>query len=249
MGFKDYISESLIITEAKVKVGGKEFSSKREAAIAMAEAGKKVEFIMKAIGTTEAMAKHFVSKYGKKKTDGITPATKGQQALDKENANRKKESDDDKKAHRLHLQAKSARESGNEAVAKALERKIKEMNIGVKKEPKKTKAMEHKEVLDAYKKGDKYKPEPIKTAPLKDTKGSGAKEWMKKHGNDSSKQKDLKAIEKEIDKLATEYDRLEDKERRLKNKGDISLIGAVEKRMDEIKNKMVRLEHKAAELR
>ena len=91
MGFKDYISESLIITEAKVKVGGKEFSSKREAAIVMAKAGATFQKIIKAVDTTERMAKHFVSKYGNENRNGITPATKGQQALDKENADRKKE--------------------------------------------------------------------------------------------------------------------------------------------------------------
>lgn len=183
MGFKKYLSESLII-EAKVKVGGKEFPSKREAAIAMAEAGKNVEFIMKAIGTTETMAKHFVSKYGKKKTNVIAP--------DKESIDRKVSM-----LNRLKAELKSAengskgKHQSGDGYVLTLKKKIRELEGGV--EPKKTQAIERKETLDAYKKGERYKPEPIEPVPLKDTKGVGAKEWMKKQDAiDSSKEVDKK---------------------------------------------------------
>lgn len=223
MSFKEYLVESLL-AEAKVKVGSKEFSSKREAAIAMAEAGKNAEFIMKAVGTTEAMARHFVSKYGKKNAviskTPIKPIEKPSDAT----------------SFNAHVYAKAMQAKGinteraiikflkkeqlSDATSLAIVKKYKDIDSGkyfdetgkwktessktstpdklkAKSEPIKNKAQERKEILDAYKKGEKYKPEPLELAPLDKEKSKiKAKDWMKKHGDDHSKKKDLKDTNK-----------------------------------------------------
>src|SRR5574343_157893 len=203
MNFKEYLNESLIV-EAKVKVAGREFPSKKDAGLFLAGQGKAVDQIERMTGLSAAGAKWCIaqSKKGDNKPKAKEPL-------------------------------------------KTVTIKKKET-----KEPVKNKAQERSEALEAYKKGEKYKPEPIELAKLdKEKSKAKAKDWLKKHGDDRNKEKELKAIQKEMDKLANEYDRLENKEQRLRNKGDISLIGAVEKRMNEIKKAMVRLNDKEAELK
>jgi unconventional prefoldin RPB5 interactor 1 len=247
LGFKEYLNESLLV-EAKVKVGGKEYASKKDAGIALAKLGKNAEQIEKVTGLSLAGAKWCIVQV--KKGDNKPQANKDLKTqnqkmpmLDKLKAELKRAEDEAKKLGKRGG-------SENDAYVLTLKKKIKDAEDLTKKEPVKNKAQERREALEAYKKGEKHKPEALELAPLDRNKSkTKAKEWMKKHGDDHNKQKELKAIQKEMDKLAAEYDRLEDRERRLKNKGDISLIGAVEKRMDEIKKAMVRLNDKEAELK
>ena len=274
MSFKEYLVESLL-AETKVKVGSKEFSSKREAAIAMAEAGKNAEFIMKAVGTTEAMARHFVSKYGKKnavisktpikpiekpsdatsfnahvyakamqakginteraiikflKKEQLSDATslaivKKYKDIDSgkyfdETGKWKTESSKTSTLDKLKTELKRAEDelkklgkrggSENDAYVLTLKKKIKDIEGSTKKEvkePVKNKAQERREILDAYKKGEKYKPEPLELASLdKEKSRIKAKDWMKKHVDDHSKKKDLKDTSKADIKDASRAD-------------------------------------------
>lgn len=244
MGFKEYLNESLLV-ETKVKVGGKEYASKKDAGIALAKQGKNEFQIERMTGLSAAGARWCYLQ-----------AKKGDQS--KANKEPLKTVTIKKKDPKGNVEDVTTIRDTKENIDKELTRYNKLARKGhtyfhddnKKKEPVKNKAQERREALEAYKKGEKYKPEPIELAPLDRNKSkTKAKEWMKKHGDDHNKEKELKAIQKEMDKLANEYDKLEDKERRLRNKGDISLIGAVEKRMDEIKKAMIKLNDKETELK
>lgn len=66
MIFKDYIKEHLLF-EKIIKIGGKEFSSSKEAGLYLGSIGKSTQEIMKMLGTTEPMAAYYARASAKTK--------------------------------------------------------------------------------------------------------------------------------------------------------------------------------------
>jgi hypothetical protein len=117
------------------------------------------------------------------------------------------------------------------------------------KEPVKNKAQERREALEAYKKGEKHKPEALELAPLDRNKSkTKAKEWMKKHGDDHNKQKELKAVRKEMEILGDKIDELEGKERTERVRGNISSANIFNALLKKEEEKMRRLLSKEQDL-
>lgn len=207
MSFKEYLNESLIV-EAKVKVGGKEFSSKKDAGLFLAGQGKTADQIERMTGISASGALWCIaqSKKGDNKPKDKEPVkTQNQKTttLDKLKTELKRAEDELKKLGKRGG-------SENDAYVLTLKKKIKDIEGSTKKEvkePVKNKAQERREILDAYKKGEKYKPEPLELASLdKEKSRIKAKDWMKKHVDDHSKKKDLKDTSKADIKDASRAD-------------------------------------------
>lgn len=199
MGFKEYLNESLIV-EAKVKVAGREFPSKKDAGLFLAGQGKTADQIERMTGLVASGAKWCIGQVKKgdnkpKAKESLKTVTikKKDSMLDKLKVELKRTEDEVKKLGKRGG-------SENDAYILTLKKKIKEAEGSTKKEdkePVKNKAQERREALEAYKKGEKYKPEPLELAPLDKEKSKiKAKDWMKKHGDDHSKKKDLKDTNK-----------------------------------------------------
>lgn len=152
MGFKEYLNESLLV-EAKVKVAGREFPSKKDAGLFLAGQGKTADQIEKMTGISLAGAKWCIAQ---EKKVGNKPKSK-MTMLDKLKTELKRAEDELKKLGKRGG-------SENDAYVLTLKKKIKDIEGSTKKEdkePVKNKAQERREALEAYKKGEKYKPEPL----------------------------------------------------------------------------------------
>lgn len=219
MGFKEYLNESLIV-EAKVKVGGKEYASKKDAGIALAKQGKNEFQIERMTGLSSAGARWCYLQA--KKSSGVDLKavkqkekyinqhaeymTKGELARNKKDLkNLNKPKDDDKKKDLLNKLKDELKNAESESKGK--------LNSG-----------------DAYVLTLKRKIKELEEKPKDDNKN------------------ELKAVRKELQSYGKEYDRLETLIRKLRDKGEVFEMHKAERRLKELEDKMQTLHGKEQDL-
>ena len=263
MGFKEYLKESLIV-EAKVKVGGKEYASKKDAGMALAKQGKTAEQIEKIAGLSFAGAKWCIAQIKSDKLKNNKDYHKELKKVEKDRDdrfyNRGKYRDENKEKieslenkrdevlskYDMIKDKSSSRANMLYKQYEDLSKEIQKLQNNTTKEQNQKKDLLNKlkdelknaesESKGKLNSGDAY----VLTLKRK------IKELEEKPKDDNKNE--LKAVRKELQSYGKEYDRLETLIRKLRDKGEVFEMHKAERRLKELEDKMQTLHGKEQDL-